>query len=66
MPNFSETAGRPQSSFQDAFRAGENHGSLFMQPIPPANTKVGLVASEATKFAWANPNDNPVESYLKK
>jgi len=38
----------------------------FMQPIPPANTKVGLVASEATKFAWANPNDNPVESYLKK
>ena len=38
----------------------------FMQPIPPANTKVGLVASEATKFAWANPNNNPVESYLKK
>ena len=38
----------------------------FMQPIPPKNTKVGLPASEATKAAWATPNDNPVESYVKK
>jgi glutamate/aspartate transport system substrate-binding protein len=38
----------------------------FMQPIAPANTKVGLPASDATKAAWANPNDNPVEAYAKK
>ncbi|MDR7379719.1 glutamate/aspartate transport system substrate-binding protein [Rhodoferax ferrireducens] len=38
----------------------------FMQPIPPKNTKVGLPASEATKAAWANLNDKPVEEYLKK
>ena len=38
----------------------------FMQPIPPSNTRVGLPASEATKAAWANPNDKPVEDYLKK
>lgn len=38
----------------------------FMQPIPPSNTKVGLPASEATKAAWANPNDKPVEEYAKK
>jgi glutamate/aspartate transport system substrate-binding protein len=38
----------------------------FMQPIPPANTRVGLPASEATKAAWANPNDKPVEEYMKK
>jgi glutamate/aspartate transport system substrate-binding protein len=38
----------------------------FMQPIPPANTKVGLAASDATKAAWANPNDKPVEEYMKK
>lgn len=38
----------------------------FMQPIPPANTKVGLPASEATKAAWASPNDKPVEEYAKK
>ena len=38
----------------------------FVQAIPPANTKVGLPATEATKFAWANPNDKPVEDYVKK
>ena len=38
----------------------------FIQPIPPTNTKVGLPATAATKDAWANPNDKPVEEYLKK
>ena len=38
----------------------------FMQPIPPTNTRVGLPASEATKAAWAAPNDKPVEEYAKK
>jgi glutamate/aspartate transport system substrate-binding protein len=38
----------------------------FMQAIPPANTKVGLPLSAATKAAWANPNDKPAEDYNKK
>ncbi len=38
----------------------------FMQAIPPSNTKVGLPVSDATKAAWANPNDKPVEDYAKK
>ena len=38
----------------------------FMQPIAPSNTKVGLPLSDATKAAWANPNDKPVEEYAKK
>jgi glutamate/aspartate transport system substrate-binding protein len=38
----------------------------FMQPIPPSNTKVGLPPSDATKAAWANPNDKPAEDYAKK
>ena len=38
----------------------------FMQPVPPTNTKIGLPMSEATKAAWANPNDKPLEDYLKK
>ncbi len=38
----------------------------FMQPIPPSNTKVGLPASDATKAAWANPNDKPAEEYADK
>ena len=35
----------------------------FMQPVPPTNTKIGLPLSEATKAAWANPNDKPMEAY---
>jgi glutamate/aspartate transport system substrate-binding protein len=38
----------------------------FLQPIPPSNTKVGLPLSEATKAAWAAPNDKPMEEYSKK
>ena len=38
----------------------------FMQPIPPANTKVGLPVSDATKAAWANPNDKPIEEYAQQ
>lgn len=38
----------------------------FMQPIPPTNTKIGLPLSTATKDAWANPNDKPMEEYAKK
>jgi glutamate/aspartate transport system substrate-binding protein len=38
----------------------------FMQPIPPTNTRVGLALSEATKAAWAAPNDRPLEDYARK
>jgi glutamate/aspartate transport system substrate-binding protein len=38
----------------------------FMQPIPPTNTKIGLPLSPATKDAWANPNDKPMEDYAAK
>src|ERR1700712_3063740 len=38
----------------------------FVQAIPPTNTKVGLPATDATKNAWANPNDKPLEEYAKK
>jgi glutamate/aspartate transport system substrate-binding protein len=45
---------------------GRIYEKWFMQPIPPANTRIGLPASEATKFAWNNPNDKPMEDYAKK
>ena len=38
----------------------------FMQPVPPANARVGLPASEATRAAWARPNDLPLESYPRQ
>jgi glutamate/aspartate transport system substrate-binding protein len=45
---------------------GKVYDKWFVQAIPPSNTKVGLPASEATKMAWATPNDKPVEDYVKK
>lgn len=38
----------------------------FEQPIPPANTRVGMPANEATRAAWANPNDKPMEDYVAR
>jgi glutamate/aspartate transport system substrate-binding protein len=54
---------------KDLMKTGEIqkiYDKWFVQPIPPKNTKVGLPATEATKAAWANPNDKPVEEYAKK
>jgi glutamate/aspartate transport system substrate-binding protein len=45
---------------------GKMYDKWFVQAIPPSNTKVGLPASDATKAAWAGPNDKPVEDYAKK
>ncbi len=38
----------------------------FMQPILPANVNLKMPLSPATKAAWANPNDKPMEDYAKK
>ena len=45
---------------------GKLYDKWFMQPIAPSNTKVGLPLSDATKAAWASPNDKPVEDYMAK
>lgn len=62
-----------KTAVDDSIKAMIKSGELaklydkwFMQPIPPSNTKVGLPLSEATKAAWANPNDKPMEDYAKK
>jgi glutamate/aspartate transport system substrate-binding protein len=38
----------------------------FMQPIPPSNLTVHLPPNDATKAAWAHPNNQPLEAYLEK
>ena len=38
----------------------------FTQPIPPANVNMNLPVSDATKAAWANLNNKPMEDYAKK
>ena len=56
-------------SIKGMIKSGElakTYDKWFVQAIPPSNTKVGLPVSDATKAAWANPNDKPMEEYAKK
>lgn len=65
-PAFKKVA---DDTLRDIMKSGEIariYDKWFVQPIPPKNTRVGLPVSEATKAAWANPNDKPLEDYLKK
>lgn len=62
-----------KKAVDDSIKAQIKNGDLnklwdkwFLQPIPPANVKVGLPLSDATKAAWATPNDKPMEDYAKK
>ena len=65
-PAFKKVA---DDTLRDMMKSGEIakvYDKWFVQPIPPKNTKVGLPVSDATKNAWANPNDKPLDDYLKK
>jgi glutamate/aspartate transport system substrate-binding protein len=62
-----------KKAVDDSVRAMMSSGEIaklydkwFLQAIPPSNTKVGLPLSDATKAAWAAPNDKPMEDYAKK
>jgi len=62
-----------KKAVDDSIKAQIKNGTIaklydkwFMQPIPPANTVVGLPLSPATKAAWENPNDKPMEEYAIK
>jgi glutamate/aspartate transport system substrate-binding protein len=62
-----------KKAVDDSLRAMMKSGDIaklydkwLMQPIPPANAKVGLPMSENLKAALANPNDKPMEEYAAK
>jgi len=62
-----------KKAVDDSIKAQIKNGTIaklydkwFMQPIPPANTVVGLPLSAATKTAWESPNDKPMEEYAVK
>ncbi len=65
-PAFKKTVDDSITAMMKSGEIAKLYDKWFMQPIPPANTKVGLPASDATKAAWASPNDKPVEEYAKK
>jgi glutamate/aspartate transport system substrate-binding protein len=42
------------------------YNKWFTQPIPPKNVNVNLPMGDTLKALFANPNDNPMESYAAK
>ncbi len=65
-PAFKKAVDTSISAMMKSGEIAKMYDKWFVQPIPPSNTKVGLPASDATKMAWAAPNDKPVEDYAKK
>ncbi|MES2888166.1 MAG: amino acid ABC transporter substrate-binding protein [Pseudomonadota bacterium] len=62
-PAFKKTV---DESLKALMRSGEIqkiYSKWLLEPIPPNRVKINLPLSEATKKAWAEPNDRPVESY---
>jgi glutamate/aspartate transport system substrate-binding protein len=62
-----------KKAVDDSIKAQAKSGELaklydkwFLKPIPPANVVINLPLGEATKNAWANPNDKPAEEYVTK
>ncbi len=65
-PKFKAAVDASLSAMMKSGEIAKVYDKWFTQPIPPSNTRVGLPASDATKAAWAAPNDKPVEEYAKK
>ena len=65
-PKFKTAVDNSIKAMMASGEIGRLYDKWFMQPIAPTNTRVGLPVSDATKAAWASPNDRPVEDYMKK
>ena len=65
-PNFKKAVDDSIGAMMRSGDIAKLYDKWFNQPIPPTNIRVALPASEATRAAWASPNDKPVEEYAKK
>ncbi|NRF67805.1 transporter substrate-binding domain-containing protein [Aquincola sp. S2] len=65
-PNFKQAVDESIKRMIKSNELAKLYDKWFMQPIPPANTRVGLPLSDATKAAWSNPNDKPMEELVRK
>ncbi len=65
-PAFKKAVDDSLKAMMKSGEIGKVYDKWFVQPIPPANKPIGLAASDATKAAWGNPNDKPMEDYAKK
>jgi glutamate/aspartate transport system substrate-binding protein len=62
-----------KKAVDDSLRAMMKSGEMarlydkwFLEPVLPLNKPLGLPASDATRAAWARPDDRPVEDYAAR
>ena len=60
-PAFKQSIDNTLRGMMKSGEIAQLYDKWFMKPMPPANAAVNLPASEATKAAWASPNDKPAE-----
>lgn len=65
-PGFKKAVDDSLKTLMKSGEINKLYDKWFLQPIPPINSKLNLPLSDATKSAWANPNDKPLEEYAQK
>ncbi len=65
-PAFKAAIDKTLQNLTKSGEIAEIYDRWFVQPIPPTNTRVGLPPTDATRLAWRDPNDKPVEDYAAK
>ena len=65
-PAFKKIADDTIAALAKSGELAKLYDKWFVQAIPPKGAKLNMPASDNNKTAWANPNDKPVEDYLKK
>jgi len=65
-PAFKQSIDNTLRGMMKSGEIAQLYDKWFMKAIPPTNTAVNLPASEATKAAWARPNDKPAEEYARQ
>jgi glutamate/aspartate transport system substrate-binding protein len=64
-PAFKQAVDGELKAMMASGEMAKHYDKWFMQPIPPRNTSLNLPLSDALKTLFANPNDEPLESYNK-
>ena len=65
-PAFKQAADGQLKAMMASGEMARHYDKWFMQPIPPRNVALNLPLSDELKALFAQPNDDPIESYNKR
>ena len=65
-PAFKQAVDGELKAMMASGEMARHYDKWFMQPIPPRNVALNLPLSDELKALFAQPNDDPIESYNKR